>query len=204
MTVEMEVSNTHPSRLLPGLKETPHWMCWYYSMDDEGDLRKKPYPHEGSDIYKPGIARYNSEQSWLSYSEARDIQKSTNHPLGIGFVITEKDDYIALDIDDCMYDGNSKLTHETKTIIESFSSYTEISPSKTGVHIIVKGQAPTQGWTNEPVSLCLEIFNKYFITVSQLHMAETPIEAKSRQDNIDEIFKKYNIEWSKPRFTSSW
>lgn len=56
---------------------------------------------------------------------------------GVGFVFTELDNYIGVDLDNVVVDG--EISHEAMMIIKLLDSYTELSVSKTGVHIICKG-----------------------------------------------------------------
>ena len=56
---------------------------------------------------------------------------------GLGFIFTSNDDYSGIDLDS---GGN----HDSQLVIfNSFDSYSEISPSGKGLHIIVKGVVPS-------------------------------------------------------------
>ncbi len=55
---------------------------------------------------------------------------------GLGFVFKRTDDYCGIDLDKCVIEGN--INPKAKRIIELCDSYTEYSPSRTGIHIIVK------------------------------------------------------------------
>ena len=59
---------------------------------------------------------------------------------GVGFVFTDTE-YTGVDLDGCLIDG--KPTAEARQIIDALKSYTEKSPSGTGLHIIVKGNQVT-------------------------------------------------------------
>jgi hypothetical protein len=52
---------------------------------------------------------------------------------GVGFVFSEDDHFCGVDIDDCIIDG--ELTEEAQALVDRLGSYTEISPSGTGVKI---------------------------------------------------------------------
>jgi hypothetical protein len=58
---------------------------------------------------------------------------------GVGFVFTDTA-YTGVDLDGCLIDGQP--TPEARQIIDGLASYTEKSPSGTGLHIIVKGKLP--------------------------------------------------------------
>ena len=55
-------------------------------------------------------------------------------------MLTADDPFVAIDIDHCLND--SGITDEAKAIIKTLDSYTEISPSGTGIRIFVKGTIP--------------------------------------------------------------
>jgi len=55
---------------------------------------------------------------------------------GIGFVLAEADPFCAVDLDKCVKDGVIEIW--ASEVIESLNSYTEISPSGTGIRIICK------------------------------------------------------------------
>ncbi len=59
---------------------------------------------------------------------------------GVGFVLTNADPFVAIDIDGCIQD--SRISDATRQLIETFDSYTEISPSGQGIRIMIKGQMP--------------------------------------------------------------
>ncbi|MGP4072759.1 phage/plasmid primase, P4 family [Piscibacillus sp. B03] len=58
---------------------------------------------------------------------------------GIGFVLVDTDPFVIVDLDDCFIDG--ELTREAKEIVDSLDSYTEVSQSGNGLHIVVKANA---------------------------------------------------------------
>jgi putative DNA primase/helicase len=47
-------------------------------------------------------------------------------------------DYIALDLDDCIVDG--EIAPWAQDILVECDSYAEFSPSGTGIHILMKGK----------------------------------------------------------------
>lgn len=55
-------------------------------------------------------------------------------------MLTKDDPFIAVDIDYCIEEG--QIPDNIQSFISSFDSYTEISPSKKGIRIMVKGTMP--------------------------------------------------------------
>lgn len=60
----------------------------------------------------------------------------------MGFVFTRAADISGIDLDHCRDAGTGEIDAWAKTILDSVKSYSEISPSGEGVHIILKGQLP--------------------------------------------------------------
>ena len=61
---------------------------------------------------------------------------------GIGLVLVADDDLMVFDLDHCR-DAETGVIEEWATgIIDTLNSYTEVSPSGTGIHIFVRGSLP--------------------------------------------------------------
>ena len=99
---------------------------------------------------------------------------------GIGFVFTVADPYVGVDLDHCRADGG--LEAWATEIVGKLNSYTEWSPSGTGLHILVKASLPNCGGRR---SRGIEIYasGRYF-TITGDHLAQTPRAIERRQDEI--------------------
>lgn len=80
-------------------------------------------------------AQSNNKESWSAFNK---VCASIKYYDGIGFMFEPP--YIGIDLDDCIENG--KPNAFATSIINETSSYTELSPSGTGVHIICKGTLP--------------------------------------------------------------
>lgn len=104
---------------------------------------------------------------------------------GIGYVFHD-DGYIGIDIDTAK-DADGFLNEMTIDIICRCKSYTELSRSHRGVHIILKGDLPFKGRNNRDG---IEIYrtSRYFIcTGERLYFADIV----ENQEAIDYIVDKY-------------
>ena len=87
------------------------------------------------------IASLNDEKAFADFEEATTAhQKGSIISDGIGFVLSEHDDIVGLDIDHCIVDG--AITDVAQSIITRFNSYTEVSPSEEGIRIFCRGHFP--------------------------------------------------------------
>ena len=114
------------------LKKLNHWICWKAVPDKNrpGKFTKIPVnPHTG------GNAQSNNPATWSDYETA--LAASVRFD-GIGIMFVN--DLCGIDIDNCIVEG--KLSDLAAGIIEEMQSYTELSPSGTGIHILFNGSFP--------------------------------------------------------------
>jgi len=128
--------NIFISNIPEEMKNRNQWINWcfeYLDPDVEENRNKKPrkFPIE-ADVTDPS--------TWLSFEEA--LKKIKNNPtINLGFVFSSGDPYTGVDLDKCRYPTTGVIEPWAVEIIETLDSYTEISPSGCGVHIIPKSQA---------------------------------------------------------------
>lgn len=114
------------------LRRFAHWVLWRFDWAEDSWAKVLYDPISGS------RAATDNRDSWGSFEVVTRLysqqQKSFD---GIGFVFSLEDDLCGVDFDDCVYDG--VLSEERSAWIEKFDSYTELSVSGTGLHVIVRG-----------------------------------------------------------------
>jgi primase-polymerase (primpol)-like protein len=122
------------------LKQIPHWILWRMG-EREGKPTKLPVnPMTG------GMASTTDPKTWTNYGEAVDIlQAGRIQANGLGFVFTEEAGIVGVDLDKCRSAETLKLEPWAQGIMDRLSSYTELSPSHTGLHILVRGKMPPNG-----------------------------------------------------------
>ena len=106
---------------------------------------------------------------------------------GVGFVFSENDDFVGVDIDKCMNPDTGKLTSKAVDIVRRLGSYTEISPSRKGLHILVKGKLPGNGIKRNGV----EVYdrNRFFTMTGNLYSgANRKIER--REDELKQLYQE--------------
>jgi putative DNA primase/helicase len=89
----------------------------------------------------PGTGRAASTTepaTWRSLGQALHCVRC-GQAEGIGFVFTATP-FAGIDLDGCLHEDG--LTPQAARIVAELSSYTEISPSGTGLHVIVRGRLP--------------------------------------------------------------
>lgn len=120
---------------------------------------------------------------------------------GVGFVFSVDDPFIGVDLDKVRSGGN--IDRRAIEIIMTLQSYTEISPSGTGYHIICKGKKPgskckKSGYFGGDGAFEIYDRNRYF-TFTGKHDNNTPKEVMERQDAINKLYADVWPEQEKPK-----
>jgi len=119
------------------LRERPHWVTWKlaYRESQSKPWTKLPQNPRG------GSARSNDSTTWGTLDEARAAYESGGVD-GIGYMFSESDDVLGVDLDNCRDVETGELDPEAKRIVDAIDSYAELSVSGSGVHIIARGTFP--------------------------------------------------------------
>jgi primase-polymerase (primpol)-like protein len=158
--------------MLEELQEYDHFVTW--KRTPEG--KKIPFnPTTG--LY----ARTDTPDTWGSIEQALKALRTGKYH-GIGFVFAEDDPFVGIDIDHCVING--QLTPEAENTITDFWSYTEYSPSKTGLHILVEGTVP-EGKRKHRVEVYAT--GRYF-TITTNQVKGTPETIEDRQPQLDKLY----------------
>lgn len=106
----------------------------------------------------------NRAENWHSFEEA--IQYTGKNSItGIGFVFTEADDLVGIDIDGCVENGTFNQVAEEILCQLKGKAYAEYSPSGRGIHLITKGAKTSTRSKNSEYGL--EVYqNKRYFTVT--------------------------------------
>lgn len=114
------------------------WVNWIVVMRKDKDGNNKPTKapyHAGRKKY----AESTDPKTWQTYEEA-----VKNNPKNVGIIMTPDKKILAIDIDDCLVKG--QLKHPEAKAIKEFvkkaNSYTEVSPSGTGFHVLLQLEEP--------------------------------------------------------------
>ncbi len=145
------------------LKTLPQWVNWWWKPD--GDKYTKP-------PINPKTMRggsHSDPETWGTYAQSLENLKRYEWLAGIGFVFSESDPFAGIDLDNCRNPETGEITPRALQIIKKLNSYTEISPSRTGVKIIIRGSlpkgAPEGGGKNKEFGI--EMYDKLrFFTIT--------------------------------------
>lgn len=162
--------STNYERIPEELKILKQWVCWRAD--------KSPVNPNNPDK----LGKSNDPETWSDFETAMRTAKVRN--LGIGFMFANG--YFGVDIDKCITDG--VLSDVASDIIKTMDSYTEYSPSGTGIHIIAKGTIPPNDRRNGHI----EMYNsgRYFTMTGNV-IDDGHDEVCARSDEAEIVHTKY-------------
>jgi hypothetical protein len=162
------------------MKDLEQWVCWRL---EERDGKPTKVPYNPLTCKK---ADSTDSETWADHSTAVKVCNEHGYD-GIGFVFTENDDLAGVDLDGCLDPETGEIVGWAREIIEELDSYTEISPSGTGVHILVKGELPS-GRNRRGR---FEAYDRgRFFTVTGRHLEGTPKTIESRQERLRSVARR--------------
>jgi putative DNA primase/helicase len=116
------------------LRVRPQWVVWK-AVGDKPD--KIPYSARSG-----RRASSTDLLTWATFQEALEAYENGDYA-GIGFVFSSADPYTGVDLDDCV-DADGEIAGWAMEIVRYFDSYTELSATGSGLHIIVRGEVPNR------------------------------------------------------------
>jgi len=159
------------------LKALSQWVAWKLELRD-GKLTKIPInPNTGNN------AASDNPETWASFDKALGYYEQHKSPAcdGIGFMFSKDDPYTGVDPDKCINAETREIEPWAKEIINHLNSYTEFSPSRTGVHILVCGELPESGRRKGQIEMYSSA--RYF-TVTGDHLNSSPTTIEDRDGEL--------------------
>jgi putative DNA primase/helicase len=128
-------------RIIPALglpeamRARDQWVVWRSEQRD-GKPTKVPYRPDGH-----GRAESTNPSTWTSLEQACAALKRDSSMIGVGFVFAADHAIMGIDLDKCR--ANGTLNERAASILEALPpTYTEVSPSKTGVKLFYALELP--------------------------------------------------------------
>ncbi|MBI4795899.1 MAG: DUF3987 domain-containing protein [Deltaproteobacteria bacterium] len=145
-----------------------------------------------------GNAMANNPRTWGEFELAvRHWEAHKNNGIaGIGYEFDADDPFSGVDLDNCHNPETGEIEPWAQEIITSLDSYTEISPSGRGVHIIIKGAVHTGGNKKGLV----EMYSRgHYFTMTGRHLEGTPTTIEDRQQELEALHREVFGEAQKPK-----
>ena len=165
------------------LCELPHWVVWRM---EERDGKPTKVPYNAKQPTRKAAS--DRPETWSTFNQA--VFTLMNEPglrfSGIGFMLTPP--YIGVDLDHCRNPDTGEIDPEALEEITSLSTYSELSPSGTGIHCILKGSIPEDGRKKGNREVYTR--TRYF-TVTGKHLTGTPGTINENQAAISSLWEKW-------------
>jgi primase-polymerase (primpol)-like protein len=178
LTQTPETAETTPA--LQQLQGHSQWVVWQRELVN-GRNAKVPYDPETGQR-----ASVTDPATWGDYETAC---KSCQAELmdGLGFVLTPATGLVVVDLDGCRDEDTGEVEPGAQGIVDRLNSYTEVSPSGTGLHVWVRGKLP--GMRNRQGGIEFYGQDRY-ITLSRVHYPGSPCTIEPRQAELDAVYRE--------------
>jgi putative DNA primase/helicase len=165
------------------LKQRDHWVCWRYQTRN-GKPTKIPF-----DARSGREASSTDRRTWSSLTEVVHAIGGDATLSGPGFVFAEGDGFCGVDLDNAIDPTSGALKPWAERIVRTLDSYTEISPSGTGVKIFLRATKPGKRCRTSIDDGEIEIYDqgRYF-TVTGRRWTGTPAEVEERQEQLNALY----------------
>lgn len=172
------------------LKDHVHWVCWTYERRKQR-WTKVPYQP------KKGPAAADDPSTWSPFESVASYVKPTGEMRGksfsgIGYEFSAHDPFCGIDLDDAIDTTTEKLKPWAQGIVDRLNSYTETSPSGTGVKVWVKGQKGSNARSrtkHEDGEVEMYDRGRYFAVTGQ-RWPGTPATIEERQAELDALYQQ--------------
>ena len=152
------------------LENVPQWVCWRYAVRD-GKTTKIPV-----NVHTGGNAATNAPSTWSTFETALAYyHEHDTYVSGVGLVVAGTD-LVGVDLDHCIGDDLT-IAPWALPIVRALDSYSEVSPSGTGLRIFAHGVKPGRREKRNGVEL-YDRTSTRFLTFTGKHLPGTPLELR--------------------------
>ena len=161
-----------PENIPEEMKNTPRWVLYSMFVNSYSKRTEKlPKTVNGkmADITRP--------DTWSTYEQAYCVlSRSDGEYAGLGFVLG--DGIFGIDLDHVI-DGEGNIEPWAEEIVRRMDSYTEISPSGSGIHIFAKGKIPSRDRRNGSIEMYDD--KRYFTVTGNCLGEARPLAERTRE-----------------------
>jgi putative DNA primase/helicase len=186
------------------LKSRPQWVVWRFVWNPDkkrkdgsgqkGDWDKPPF-----DAHTGQYASSTEPRTWATFEEALDAYRRGGWD-GIGFLPLPEDYLGVIDLDGCRDRATGAVKPWAAKIMIMMDTYTEVSPSGTGLRIVSKGRKPDRKRSKKDLpDGAIEIYDGLtsagkpggrYLTFTGHHLANVPLTVEDRQAEFAELYRE--------------
>ena len=200
-----------PEQLEP-LKALNHWVAWELR---PGNMKKIPLnPHTGK------YAEQDNSETWGAFNEAYTLACENSRKKGmqigmldgVGFQFGVEPCGIAgIDLDHVI-NGKGELAEWAREVVELMDSYTELSPSEKGLHILFKVDGNFDnlhelfggqwGRNNRKKGIEIYVARHYFTITGNVY--GSPRAIRTATDEMKKVYRKYFTDTDRQSTIADW
>ncbi len=158
------------------------WVTWKMQ-ERKGKKTKIPFDLFGS------MASSTDKETWSTYHEVKMVSDN------VGIVFTPEQNLLGIDIDHCI-DESGNIPNEIQQFIVLADTYTEISPSKKGLHLFLKLKTPLTLIANRKGNFEAYTSGRYF-TVTENSFGEIKSIREVTATSALSILQTIGYPWNK-------
>lgn len=179
--IQLVKKQFNPNTIPDELKQLPQWCVWRSEPNKKGGNPKKmPYSVKG------GPASSTDPKTWSRFEDALELYRSGDWS-GLMFAVTEGDPYVFVDIDHCRNTKNKTLKKDAQKVLDGLQSYSEVSVSGTGIHVLVKAQKPDDKCRQGGFECYSQ---KRFAALTGRVLKNYPPSIEDRQQELNDFYKE--------------
>lgn len=163
------------------LTAIPRWVAWKLETKN-GKPTKVPYTPR-SDERALSKASSTDPATWRDFPMSLHTLEHDATVTGIGFALNG-DGLCGVDFDHCRDADTGELNARVTRFLEMLNSYTEISPSGTGVRVFVHGELPEGPRKNTKEGIEMYADGRY-LTVTGHHLEAYPVDVCEAQAALE-------------------
>lgn len=153
-----------PDHIPQELRDLPQWVVWHYTWHD-GKWTKPPY-----DVRVGELASTTDPSTWASFEVVWTAYQTGEYD-GIGLALREANGLVGIDLDHCRDPDSGDIDAWALDIVQDIETYTEVSPSGTGLRLFTRGTLPPHGRKQGDIEVYI---GGRYLTITGCHLEGTP------------------------------
>jgi hypothetical protein len=180
------------------LQEANRWVVWTIDVR-EGKPTKVPLKPNNFNPDDPQQASCSRPQEWASFGTAKRIfdyaqRMPVAKPIfGVGRMLDPGDNLVGIDLDKCRNKETGEIAADACEVLALLNSYAEVSPSGTGLRIVIRGTRPDNSqYYIKNVHNHFECYGESrYLTFTGDRLPRYPAEPQERQAELDQFLNRW-------------
>ncbi|MDP3702948.1 MAG: AAA family ATPase [Candidatus Omnitrophota bacterium] len=159
------------------MKALRQWVVWRYHWREDNEQWTKP-PFQVNETQ----AKSTDSNTWTTFPVVWQAYEQGGWD-GIGFALSDAGGVglVGIDLDHCRDADSGEIEPPALAIVREIHSYTEVSPSGTGLRILAYGQLPPHGRKRGAIEMYQ---GERYLTITGAHLKDTPPTIEARPTEV--------------------